>query len=214
MEPFAGSGAFSIACAARSRAKEFWLNDCNKPLAELLGLIINQPETVADFYRTTWRSEAEDALEHYYRAREDFNRTNDPCLLLYFVARCVKASVRYNSEGLFNQSPDKRLLRTRPETMREKIIAVSMPESCKRAIRGGFAAVTPQQSGAATIRKRPSRVGRPQRAQAGSARLALQPLHSSFAKAMEDTSADVFLPSARCALLRFCNFRACARCSP
>jgi len=37
----------------------------------------------------------------------------------------------------------------------------------------GFAARTPQQSGAATTRKRPSRVGRLQRAQAGSARLAL-----------------------------------------
>jgi len=126
VEPFAGSGAFSIACAARSRAKEFWLNDYNKPLAELVGLIINQPESVADFYRATWRSEDEDALEHYYRIREDFNRTNDPRLLLYLLARCVKGSVRYNSEGLFNQSPDKRRLGTRPETMRENVIVVSM----------------------------------------------------------------------------------------
>lgn len=126
VEPFAGSAAFSIACAARGRAKEFWLNDYNKPLAELMGLIINQPEFVADFYRDTWRSEEDDALEHYYRVREDFNRTNDPKLLLYLLARCVKGSVRYNSEGLFNQSPDKRRLGTRPETMRENIVAVSM----------------------------------------------------------------------------------------
>lgn len=126
VEPFAGSAAFSIACAARSRAKEFWLNDYNKPLAELVGLIINQPESIADFYKATWRSEEEDALEHYYMIRESFNRTNDPRLLLYLLARCVKGSVRYNSEGLFNQSPDKRRLGTRPETMKENIIAVSM----------------------------------------------------------------------------------------
>ncbi|MEX1119285.1 MAG: DNA adenine methylase, partial [Terrimicrobiaceae bacterium] len=105
--------------------EEFWLNDFNKPLAELLGLIINQPETVADFYRTTWRNDNENALEHYYRIRENFNRTNDFNLLLYLLARCVKGSVRYNSEGLFNQSPDKRRLGTRPETMRENLMAVS-----------------------------------------------------------------------------------------
>jgi DNA adenine methylase len=126
VEPFAGSAAFSIACAARSRAKEFWLNDYNKPLSELLALIINQPESISDFYKATWRGEDEDALEHYYRIREDFNRTNDPKLLLYLLARCVKGSVRYNSEGLFNQSPDKRRLGTRPETMRDNILRVSL----------------------------------------------------------------------------------------
>lgn len=46
-------------------------------------------------------------------------------MLLYLLARCVKGAVRYNSEGLFNQSPDKRRLGTRPDTMRENIAAVS-----------------------------------------------------------------------------------------
>lgn len=124
VEPFAGSAAISIACAARGRAREFWLNDFNRPLAELLGLIINQPEPLGDFYRATWREEA--ALEQYYRVREDFNRSQDPRLLLYLLARCVKGAVRYNSDGLFNQSPDKRRLGTRPETMRENILNFSM----------------------------------------------------------------------------------------
>jgi len=39
VEPFCGSAAISIATAVRSRAREFWLNDFNKPLAELLSLI-------------------------------------------------------------------------------------------------------------------------------------------------------------------------------
>ncbi|NTW51779.1 MAG: DNA adenine methylase [Chlorobiaceae bacterium] len=125
VEPFAGSAALSIACANRGRAKEYWLNDYNKPLADLLALIINHPEDIASFYRQTWREEQDDALEHYYRVREDFNRTKDPRLLLYLLARCVKGSVRYNSDGMFNQSPDKRRLGTRPETMRENIMAVS-----------------------------------------------------------------------------------------
>jgi len=126
VEPFAGSAAISIACAARSRASEYWLNDFNKPLAELLGLIINQPEQLGDFYRQIWRDESENPIDHYYRVREDFNHTQDARLLLYLLARCVKGSVRYNSEGLFNQSPDKRRLGTRPKTMHDNVLGVSM----------------------------------------------------------------------------------------
>ncbi|MCC5848285.1 MAG: DNA adenine methylase [Verrucomicrobia bacterium] len=126
VEPFAGSAAFSLACAARGKAKEYWLNDFNKPLAQLIGLIVNQPEEVSEFYKSTWRSEDQEPLEHYYQVREEFNRTNDPKLLLYLLARCVKASVRYNSDGLFNQSPDKRRLGTHPDRMKNNILGVSM----------------------------------------------------------------------------------------
>lgn len=125
VEPFCGSAAVSIAAAARGRAKEFWLNDFNKPLAELLGLMINSPKELAKSYAELWRPDHEDALEHYYQVREMFNRSQDARLLLYLLARCVKGAVRYNGEGLFNQSPDKRRLGTRPETMKENIAAIS-----------------------------------------------------------------------------------------
>jgi DNA adenine methylase len=126
IEPFAGSAAISIACAARCRAKTYWINDFNKPLAELLSLIINHPEELADSYEKIWLSQEIDTIEHYYRVREDFNRSHDPKLFLYLLARCVKGSVRYNAEGLFNQSPDKRRRGTKPQTMRENILGVSM----------------------------------------------------------------------------------------
>jgi DNA adenine methylase len=126
VEPFSGSAAMTIACAGRSRAARYWLNDLNKPLAELLNLIINRPEDIADAYSDLWKGDADDALEHFYSVRESFNRTQDPKLFLYLLARCIKGAVRYNSEGLFNQSPDKRRLGTRPETMRQNILAVSM----------------------------------------------------------------------------------------
>lgn len=125
VEPFAGSAAISIACAARGKANFYWLNDFNKPLAELLGLIINRPAEIANYYETTWNQQHDDSLEHYYRVREDFNRTGDPKLFLYLLARCVKGSIRYNADGLFNQSPDKRRHGTRPETMRKNIFGVS-----------------------------------------------------------------------------------------
>jgi DNA adenine methylase len=41
------------------------------------------------------------------------------------LARCVKGSVRYNADGLFNQSPDKRRHGTQPSTMRNNIFGVS-----------------------------------------------------------------------------------------
>lgn len=116
----------TLACAARAKADRYWINDLNKPLAELLNLIINRPEELADSYVELWKGEAEDALEHYYSVREQFNRSNDSKLFLYLLARCIKGAVRYNNDGLFNQSPDKRRLGTRPDTMRRNIIAVSM----------------------------------------------------------------------------------------
>jgi DNA adenine methylase len=125
VEPFCGSAAVSIAASAQGRAKQFWLNDFNKPLAELVGLMINSPKEIAKCYEDLWRNNHAGALEHYYQLRESFNRTHDPRLLLYLLARCVKGAVRYNGEGLFNQSPDKRRLGTRPETMKRNLATIS-----------------------------------------------------------------------------------------
>ena len=126
VEPFAGSGAVSLACAVRGRSGEYWLNDVNRPLSELLSLIVNRPEEVANSYRSVWRDYDADHLEHFHAVRDRFNRTADPKLLLYLLARCVKGAVRYNGHGQFNQSPDKRRLGTNPERMRMNIRAVSM----------------------------------------------------------------------------------------
>ncbi len=125
VEPFAGSAAITLACAASSRAGRYWASDVNKPLAELLNLMVNRPEELADTYGELWLGDAAAALEHFYQVRERFNRTGETSLLLYLLARCIKGAVRYNQDGLFNQSPDKRRLGMRPATMRRNIMAVS-----------------------------------------------------------------------------------------
>lgn len=125
IEPFAGSAAISIAAAARQMAKTYMINDLNKPLVELLRLIIEYPAETAASYERIWNEQHGDSIEHYYKVREDFNRTQDPRLFLYLLARCIKGSVRYNADGLFNQSPDKRRRGTRPETMRANIFGAS-----------------------------------------------------------------------------------------
>lgn len=125
IEPFAGSAAISIAASARHSANSFLINDLNKPLVELLQMIVECPLEISIFYEQLWNEQGCDSLKHYYNVRERFNSTQDARLFLYLLARCVKGSVRYNSNGQFNQSPDKRRLGTRPETMRRNILGVS-----------------------------------------------------------------------------------------
>ncbi len=126
VEPFAGSAAISIAAAARQLAAHYAINDVNQPLVELLRLMVEQPTATADYYEQIWNGQlTEDSLSHYYQMRDAFNRSQDPRLFLYLLARCVKGAVRYNADGLFNQSPDKRRKGTRPVTMRNNILGVS-----------------------------------------------------------------------------------------
>jgi DNA adenine methylase len=125
IEPFAGSAAISIAAAVRQLASSHLINDLNKPLVELLKLMVEHPVETAAFYEQTWQGQHGDSPAHYYQMRDRFNRTQDPRLFLYLLARCVKGAVRYNADGLFNQSPDKRRMGTRPATMRSNILGVS-----------------------------------------------------------------------------------------
>jgi DNA adenine methylase len=57
--------------------------------------------------------------------RDEFNATHQPHCFLYLLARCVKAAIRYNAKGEFNNSPDNRRLGMRPDTMRRNILRTS-----------------------------------------------------------------------------------------
>lgn len=124
-EPFAGSAAITIAAACDSLAKRFILNDFNKPLVELWTQIINQPATIASAYAGLWNEQKGQERDYYNLVRDWFNQTKRPDCLLYLLARCVKASVRYNSNGDFNQSPDNRRKGMHPDTMSGHISSVS-----------------------------------------------------------------------------------------
>lgn len=127
-EPFAGSAAMSIAAAACGAAQRFAINDLNQPLAMLLKNIVESPQATSDFYGAVWAAQGEgptQSVAHFNAVRDQFNQTPKPELLLYLLARCIKGAVRYNRDGLFNQSPDKRRRGTRPQTMRRNIFGVS-----------------------------------------------------------------------------------------
>jgi len=124
-EPFAGSAAVSLAAAGHGKASRFHLNDINKPLMDLWDKIINHPREIADAYRRLWEAQLGNERAYYDSVRKRFNDTQAPDCLLYLLARCVKASVRYNADGEFNQSPDNRRKGAHPAVMKQHILGAS-----------------------------------------------------------------------------------------
>jgi len=124
-EPFAGSAALTLAAAAHGMAKKYWLNDLNKPLIDLWDRIINRPKEISAQYEKLWTEQLDDPRSYYDGVRAEFNVSGRPDCFLYLLARCVKASVRYNADGQFNQSPDNRRRGARPSTMRNMIFGAS-----------------------------------------------------------------------------------------
>jgi DNA adenine methylase len=118
IEPFAGSAAVSIAAAGRRRASGFLLNDCNAALMLLWERILSAPDELVRGYEDLWRAQEGRERAFYDEVRDHFNATRRSEALLYLLARCAKAAVRYNAQGEFNQSPDNRRKGARPSTMR------------------------------------------------------------------------------------------------
>lgn len=121
VEPFAGSAAVSLAAAYAGKANTFLLNDINAPLMALWDAILDRPDEIADGYERLWQEQQGRECEYYDWVRAEFNRTHRPDYFLYLLARCVKAAVRYNADGEFNQSPDNRRKGARPGTMRSHV---------------------------------------------------------------------------------------------
>ena len=87
--------------------------------------IIHNPEDIIREYHDIWNKQIGREDKYYYEIREKFNASQKPEYLLFLLAKCVKAAVRYNANGEFNQSPDKRRLGRTPENMRTDIMNVS-----------------------------------------------------------------------------------------
>ena len=126
VEPFAGSAAISLAAAYRQLADRFVINDAHAPVIDLWRDIIDNPERLATKYRRLWQAQLGREREYYDSIRRKFNETHKPEYFLYLLARCVKAAIRYNGVGEFNNSPDNRRKGAQPNTMRERIIRASM----------------------------------------------------------------------------------------
>ena len=115
----------SIAVAARRQADSFWINDGHFPLIKLWREIIRRPDELADQYTLLWNDQLGCEREYFDQVRSRFNRDHNPADFLYLLARCVKAAIRYNAKGEFNNTPDNRRKGARPAEMRRRISRTS-----------------------------------------------------------------------------------------
>ncbi|MCQ2315860.1 MAG: DNA adenine methylase [Bacteroidales bacterium] len=129
IEPFAGMAAITIAVSKQNRANGYIMNDLNEPLVHILEEAVNKPEDLIYEYSKIWNEQfcfSGGSIEHYYKVRDEFNNGNKSAAnMLYLLARCVKGSVRYGSNGMFNQSPDKRRNGTSPDTLSKNVRIIS-----------------------------------------------------------------------------------------
>ena len=125
MEPFAGSAAISLAVAARGMTDRFWINDAHPPLIDLWKAILREPDRLCAAYEKLWRDQHGREKEFFNEVRGRFNTTHAPPDFLYLLARCVKAAIRYNANGEFNNTPDNRRKGARPEEMKRRIVGAS-----------------------------------------------------------------------------------------
>jgi DNA adenine methylase len=124
-EPFAGSAALTIAAALVDLADYYVLGDSLGPLARLWQLCVAEPDVLSDRYASLWRAQTEDPRRFYSEARLRFNDDQDPCTLLYLLARCVKNAPRFAQDGSFNQTADHRRLGRSPARVRSAAASIS-----------------------------------------------------------------------------------------
>lgn len=129
VEPFAGMAAISIAVAKQEMCDTFIVNDLNNAIVGILEQAIESPDLLYSEYEKVWIAQfnhSEGHVAHFYQIRNEYNDGDTaPAKMLYLLARCVKGSVRYGTNGKFNQSPDKRRNGTSPKTLRQNIEAIS-----------------------------------------------------------------------------------------
>lgn len=124
-EPFAGSAAMSLWVAAHFRPRKIVIGDSLVPMADLWREIITRPDKTADRYEHIWMGQLNSGDEYFNSVRNRFNTLGDPVDLLYLTCRCVKNAVRFNRNGSFTQSVDKRRKGMSPDKMRHRVFGAS-----------------------------------------------------------------------------------------
>ena len=107
------------------------------PMVELWRAVLKRPDTVADKYESVWRGQVDGPLTYFNQVRERFNTFHDPVDLLYLTCRCVKNAVRFNAQGRFTQSVDKRRMGMRPDKMRRELSGAAQLLKGRAEVRQG-----------------------------------------------------------------------------
>ena len=135
-EPFAGSAALTMAAVGNRLAARYVIGDKYNVLAELWNLIIEEPDRAYREYKEIWEGQLVNPM-HFNMIRDEFNNDSDPAKFLYLIARCVKNAIRFNGNGEFNQSPDKRRKGMNPEKLKKQALLASTLLKGSTEVRGG-----------------------------------------------------------------------------
>lgn len=124
-EPFAGSAAITLAAAGMRLAGEYRFSDSLEPLASIWQRVLVSPGILANTYESIWMGQIHDPIGHYNQIRSEFNNDSEPAKLLYLLARCAKNAPRFNQQGGFNQSADRRRKGMHPLKMRRELLGAA-----------------------------------------------------------------------------------------
>ncbi len=127
----------AIWAAIHRKPKRIVLGDSLEPLTELWKNILQAPGETASRYKGIWLGQQRDETSYFNRIRERFNAGRDPVDLLYLLCRCVKNAVRFNAQGHFTQSVDKRRLGMHPDKMRAAMFGAAETLGGRTIIRHG-----------------------------------------------------------------------------
>lgn len=133
--------------ANRGMANRYVIGDSLEPIAQLWKSIIFRPKKTANAYEEIWKLQQTRGPDYFNLVRARYNGERDPVDLLYLVCRCVKNAVRFNRDGAFTQSVDKRRLGMRPDKMRAAIAGASLLLKGRVEIRSGDWLETVQDAG-------------------------------------------------------------------
>lgn len=129
VEPFSGTCAVSLLAAAENKCDNFWVNDINEPLINMMKECVNNPKKLAEDYAAIWEGQFQNNQNHvdyFYKIRDEFNSgMKDSARMLFLLARVVKGAVRYNIRGELNQSCDKRRFGTKPKIIADSAFRIS-----------------------------------------------------------------------------------------
>ena len=117
-EPFLGGGSMLYAVDPKRSV----CGDICEPLILLWEMIKSQPEELAEAYRVRWERLQREGYLVYYEIRDQFNKGKQPEDLLFLSRTCVNGLIRFNADGMFNNSFHHTRPGIDPDSLRKIII--------------------------------------------------------------------------------------------
>ena len=114
-EPFLGGGAvLQELLNSTIDVRRFRCSDICRPLIGIWNLMKDDPRRLLRSYEIMWGEMQSEGTDYYYRVRDEFNRSEDPCEFFFLLRTCRNGLVRFNRLGQFTAAHDPRRMGIAP----------------------------------------------------------------------------------------------------